>query len=241
MVVGCYRVARMTSDRDPQAGTPDPFTSPPDLFAGTPDARAGTPGPPAESDDPFATPYDPFAGSQAAPAAEPEPESAPGDASPRRTRLRRVGAAAGWLALAALIAFGGAGVVAVTNKPPVAGARPELTWTVDRALEPELGTAIGDLGAVSDDVDGLGDIGRRALTTLVDRNTTGLAEGDQGRRDAARAHLGGDRHAPGPAGGDPGDRSGRPDPDRGGPAGALRPPRRRRSRRPTGWPTPGPT
>ncbi len=147
----------MTFDRDPQAGTPGPSPGIPDPSAGTPepDPFAAWPGPPA-------------------PSVDPTPAPTPDLTSPRRRRLRRIGAAAGWLALAALIAFGGAGVVAVTNKPPVAGARPELTWTVDRALEPELGTAIGDLSAVSDDVDGLGDIGRRALTTLVDRNTTGL-------------------------------------------------------------------
>ena len=135
MVVGCYRVARMTFEPEP-----DPF--------------AAWPGPPTRTEDP-------------APAPPPEP-------SPRRRRLGRVAAAAAWIALAALIAFGGAGVVAVTNRPPVPGARPELTWTVDRALAPELGTATGDLATLSDDVDGLGDIGRRALTTLVDRDTSGL-------------------------------------------------------------------
>jgi hypothetical protein len=146
----------MTFDRDPQAGAPGPAPVIPDPSAGAPepDPFAAWPGPP--------------------PPADPAPAPTPEPVSPRRRRLRRIGAAAGWLALASLIAFGGAGVVAVTNKPFVPGARPELTWTVDRALEPELRAAVADLATVSDNVDGLGDIGRRALTTLVDRNTTGL-------------------------------------------------------------------
>ncbi len=76
--------------------------------------------------------------------------------------------------MATLIALGGAGIVTATNRPPVAGARPELTWTVDKALEPELAAATSDLGALSDDVDAFGDIGREALTKLVDRDTAGL-------------------------------------------------------------------
>ena len=73
-----------------------------------------------------------------------------------------------------LIAFGGAGIVSAANRPPVAGARPELTWTTDQALAPELAAATGDLGALSDDVDAFGEIGRDALTKLVDRDTAGL-------------------------------------------------------------------
>jgi hypothetical protein len=88
---------------------------------------------------------------------------------------RRIGSALAWLALAAILALGGAGIATAANRPPLAGARPELTWTTDRALDPELEGAAGDLAALSDDVDGLGEIGRRALTALVDRDTAALS------------------------------------------------------------------
>jgi hypothetical protein len=95
---------------------------------------------------------------------------------------RRIATAVAWLGLAALVAFGGAGIATAANRPPLAGARPELTWTTDRALDPELEAAVGDLAALSDDVDALGEIGRRALTALVDRDTAALAKAvDAGR------------------------------------------------------------
>jgi hypothetical protein len=92
----------------------------------------------------------------------------------RRAQLGRVAGTAGWTALALLLALGGAGIVSATSRPPVAGARPELTWAADRALEPELVGATGELVALSEDVDKLGEVGRRALTSLVDRDTAGL-------------------------------------------------------------------
>ncbi len=87
---------------------------------------------------------------------------------------RRTAAAAGWFALAAVFSFGAAGLINAANPPPVAGSRPELTIVADQALEPELKAAAGDLSALSDDVDGLGAIGRTALTSLVDRDTERL-------------------------------------------------------------------
>lgn len=98
---------------------------------------------------------------------------APGQGPPAR---RRIVVAVAWLGLAGLVAFGGAGIVTASNRPPLAGARPELTWTADRALDPQLEVAVGDLAALSDDVDALGEIGRRALTALVDRDTAALAK-----------------------------------------------------------------
>ncbi len=103
----------------------------------------------------------------------PSPPSIP-DAPRRPSRPRRALAATGWLGLAALLAFGGAGIVSAGNRPPVAGARPELTYVADRALEPELRGAASDLATLSGDVDALGDIGRRALTALIDRDTVAL-------------------------------------------------------------------
>lgn len=87
---------------------------------------------------------------------------------------RRIAAAVGWFALAVVFALGGAGLINAANPPPDAGSRPELTLVADLALEPQLKAAAGDLSALSDDVDGLGAIGRAALTSLVDRDTEAL-------------------------------------------------------------------
>jgi hypothetical protein len=112
---------------------------------------------------------------------------------------RRIVAVVGWFALAVLFALGAAGLINAANPPPVAGSRPELTIVADLALEPELKAAAGDLSALSDDVDGLGAIGRVALTSLVDRDTDALrkatADGKTqlaliaGATDALRARL----------------------------------------------------
>jgi hypothetical protein len=90
------------------------------------------------------------------------------------TSRRRIAAAVGWFALALVFALGGAGLINAANPPPVAGSRPELTLVADVALEPELKAAAGDLSALSDDVDGLGTIGRAALTSLIDRDIVAL-------------------------------------------------------------------
>jgi hypothetical protein len=90
------------------------------------------------------------------------------------TRARQVGAAIGWFALAAAVAFGGAGLVTAANPLPGSGARPELTWAADVALGPQLDAAAGELSVLSDDVDALGAIGRRALTSMVDRDIDAL-------------------------------------------------------------------
>ncbi len=113
---------------------------------------------------------------------------------------RRIAAAAGWLALAVVFSFGAAGLINAANPPPVAGSRPELTIVADLALGPELKAAAGDLSALSDDVDGLGAIGRTALTSLVDRNTDALRKATADGKtqlaliaeatDALRARLG---------------------------------------------------
>lgn len=96
--------------------------------------------------------------------------------------VQRIAAALGWLALAAVVAMGGAGLVTVADRLPTGDARPELTWAADTVLSPQLDAAAGDLGVLSDDVDALGAIGRHALTALVDRNTDALRVAiDQGK------------------------------------------------------------
>jgi hypothetical protein len=83
---------------------------------------------------------------------------------------RPIAAAVLWMTFALALALGGSGIVAATNRPPIDGSRPELTWTADRTLTVELDAATRDLAALSDLVDRLGSTGRRALVALVDRD-----------------------------------------------------------------------
>ena len=88
--------------------------------------------------------------------------------------LRRVGSAVLWLLLALVLGLAAAGIASAANRPPVNGSRPELTWTTDRRLDPELAAAASDLTALSGQVDDLGTIGRQALVALVDRDVPTL-------------------------------------------------------------------
>ena len=72
-----------------------------------------------------------------------------------------------WLVLVALIALGGAGVVASMDHVPGARARAELTWTGDRAAVPALDAATEQLDRLSGDVDTLGTTARLALAQVV--------------------------------------------------------------------------
>ena len=96
-------------------------------------------------------------------------------------------------------------IVSAANRPPVAGARPELTWTTDQALAPELAAATGDLGALSDDVDAFGEIGRGRPHEAVDRDTAGLQKTIAAGEAQLARHRRSDREAPGAAGGHSGD------------------------------------
>jgi hypothetical protein len=100
-------------------------------------------------------------------------------------RLRLVAVAVTWMAIAVVLAAGGSGIVASTNRPPVDGGRPELTWAADRALGTELDAATRDLAALSDQVDALGTTGRGALVALVDRDVGTL----RGAVDAGQAQI----------------------------------------------------
>ncbi len=72
-----------------------------------------------------------------------------------------------WLAVASLIAFGSAGVVAAMQHQPASAGRPELTFAGDEAARPALNAATDELGALADEVDVLGALARQALTTVV--------------------------------------------------------------------------
>ena len=80
-----------------------------------------------------------------------------------------------WTALALLIAFGAAGIVASANPPPGSAARPELTSDGDAVLGPALDAATADLGALADAVDALGSTARQALGEVTGVESADLA------------------------------------------------------------------
>ena len=96
--------------------------------------------------------------------------------------LRTVALAIAWLALAALIALGAAGIVASMNHIPGTDGRPELTWTDDQAARPALDAATDQLQALSDGVDAAGDDGagrprRRSTPATSSALSTAIATG----------------------------------------------------------------
>lgn len=88
--------------------------------------------------------------------------------------LRRTSLALAWLAAALVIALGAAGIVAALDHLPGGVGRPELTWTADRSVEPDLDAAGEDLLALAEAVGVLGDAGRSALAALIARDDGAL-------------------------------------------------------------------
>src|ERR1035437_2294014 len=80
----------------------------------------------------------------------------------------------GWLALAAGLAFGSAGLAAAADHTPSSGNRPELTWGADQALSVKLDAAVRDLARLKDDVDSLGQMARNTLSSLAQVNQPDL-------------------------------------------------------------------
>ena len=72
-----------------------------------------------------------------------------------------------WLAVAVLIALGGAGVVAAMNHVPATPSRPELTWAADQAASAKLDEATDHLETLTGSVESLGSYGRQALAAVV--------------------------------------------------------------------------
>ncbi len=91
-----------------------------------------------------------------------------------RAGVGRVLIRVGWLVLAAGLAFGSAGIVAATEHLPSTGTRPELTWAADNLLSTRLDAAVRDLARLKDDVDSLGDMARKTLTSLAQVNRADL-------------------------------------------------------------------
>lgn len=102
---------------------------------------------------------------------------------------------AAWLVLAALVAFGGAGIVAAMDHVPGTPARPELTWAADQLVRPALDAATDRLDLLAGDVAALGTTAREALANVNSRDIEALeatlATGDAQLRaiDARTAEL----------------------------------------------------
>jgi hypothetical protein len=79
-----------------------------------------------------------------------------------------------WFVCALLLSFGTAGIVAGMAHQPGTSPRAELTWAADQRILPGLTTAAADLGALTQDVDALGDLGTRALLAVNDGATSRL-------------------------------------------------------------------
>jgi hypothetical protein len=84
--------------------------------------------------------------------------------------------AVAWVVMAALIALGGAGVVASMDHVPGTSARPELTWAGDAAAGPALDAATLELERLSVEVDALSTSARLALAQVVAGSLDGLQE-----------------------------------------------------------------
>ncbi len=85
-----------------------------------------------------------------------------------------------WLGIAAVLAFGSAGMVAATSHSPALGGRPELTWGADQILAVKLDGAVRDLVLLNEDVTQLGNMTRDVLSNLTQVNEVGVtaAQGD---------------------------------------------------------------
>ncbi len=93
-----------------------------------------------------------------------------------RATIRRSSVRLGWLVMAAGIAFGSAGIATATQSPPGLGSRDELTYRADKALSDRLDSAVRDLARLKDDVDSLGDMTRKMLSSLSQVNQLALKD-----------------------------------------------------------------
>jgi hypothetical protein len=113
--------------------------------------------------------------------------------------VRRTALTILWLLVAAVIAIGGAGLVATMANTPGTVDRPELTSEGDDLARAGLAAAEQGLTDLTTDVDRLGELGRGALTALVDSDFATLdasvADGQtlarsiEDRSDALRTQL----------------------------------------------------
>ncbi len=92
------------------------------------------------------------------------------DSGTLRTPLARLA----WLAVAALIALGSAGVISAMQHQPGSTDRAELTYEGDLAAGPALDAATDELKTLADAVDVLGSTARQALAAVVAGDGDGL-------------------------------------------------------------------
>ncbi len=105
--------------------------------------------------------------------------------------LRAFALAAAWVMVAALIALGGAGIVATANHVPGTQARAELTSAGDDEVEPALDAATARLQALSERVDALGATARQALTMVAAGDVSALQDSiSSGTLDLAAVQAG---------------------------------------------------
>ena len=83
-----------------------------------------------------------------------------------RRRLRTIGLAAAWTAIAVLISAGAAGLVVGMDHIPGTAARAELTSDADKSAEAALDVAQAQLADLTEDVQELGVLARGALASL---------------------------------------------------------------------------
>jgi hypothetical protein len=83
-----------------------------------------------------------------------------------RSRIASIGAAIAWLALAAAVALGSAGIVVELTHPPGGLAREELTYVADRELSARLDDAARQLQAISTTVDTMSAAAKAALAAI---------------------------------------------------------------------------
>jgi hypothetical protein len=101
--------------------------------------------------------------------------------------IRRTLLAVAWLLVVAVLAIGGAGIVAQWSHPPGTSARGELTWVGDRAVAPSLDAARADLEVIAGDVDRLSVLARGALAAVTaDDQVPFVAALEEGRNTARR-------------------------------------------------------
>ena len=97
----------------------------------------------------------------------------------------------GWIALAAVLSLGSAGLVAATAQSPANDQRPELTYDADQGLSDRLDAGVRDLAILNDDVTVLGDMARKVLANLAQVNRVGLSAAYQdGDADVAEIDAG---------------------------------------------------
>lgn len=88
--------------------------------------------------------------------------------------LTNVVAAIAWLAVAAALALGGAGLVGELTHPPGSPARAELTWQSDRQLAVRLDDASKRLQSISDNVDRMSTAAKAALAAISSADSVSL-------------------------------------------------------------------